>query len=101
MAANIIILPDREAKNAPACKLVPTLETWDGMVNNQGAPTERDPHPITEELRNAPPIQLEDAPENSGEAFSDRFASCVVERRLPAESAGQNVRDVKILNVHA
>lgn len=100
MATNVI-LPGRETKNEPACKLVPTLETWFGMVKNQGAPTERDPLPIPEELRNAPPMQLEDAPD-AGEAFADHFASCVVERRLPAGFA-KNVRDVNILqgNVHA
>lgn len=100
MATNII-LPGRETKIEPACKLVPTLETWWGMDKNQAALTERDPLPIPEKLINAPPMQSEDAPD-AGEAFADHFASCVVERRLPAGFA-KNVRDVHILqgNVHA
>lgn len=99
--ATTVILPGREIKKEPACKLVPTLETWCGMVVGQGAPTQRDPPPIPEKLRNAPLKYMADAPEEGG-AFADQFASCVVEQRLPAWSA-RNVSDVNILqgNVHA
>lgn len=99
--ATTVILPGREIKKEPACKLVPTLETWCGMVVDHGAPTQRDPPPIPEQLRNAPLKYMADAPEEGG-AFADQFASCVVEQRLPAWSA-RNLSDVDILqgNVHA
>lgn len=100
MATNIV-LPGREIKKEPACKLVPTLETWYGMVKNEGAPTQRDFLPIPEGLRNSQPMPMGDAPDNSG-VFADNFASCVMERRLPDWPA-KNVSDVNTLqgNVHA
>lgn len=94
--ATTVILPGRETKNEPACKLVPTLETWCGMIKNLGAPTQRDPLPIPEELRNAPPMHMEDAPDAAG-AFANHFASCVVEQRLPAGFSGYE-SDVNILH---
>lgn len=41
MASNKILSDRRETKNEPACKLVPTLESWNGMVKNEGAPYPR------------------------------------------------------------
>lgn len=93
--ATTIVLPGRETKNEPACKLVPTLETWYGMVKNKGAPTQRDSFPIPEVLRNAPFMTTKDAPDNSG-VLAHKFGSCVAERRLPAGSAS-NGSDVKII----
>lgn len=94
------ILPGRETKREPACKLVPTLQTYYGMVKNEGAPRQRNLLPIPEDLRNAPPMPLKGAPDSSG-AIAINFASCVVERRLPVWST--DVSDVGRLqgNVHA
>lgn len=100
MATNII-LPGRETKIETACKLVPTLETWCGMVKNQGNTNRKRPSSYPKRAQKCPAHAI------------GRFAWCrrgickplcfMCSGTTVARWICQNVRDVHILqgNVHA
>lgn len=83
-----------------ACKLTHTLQTYLGMVMNEGKPQRRSYPCIPSHLKDSEKFKVSTDGPISEEALVSLFTSCVLERRLPQFRTSYNAFDVERLKAN-